>query len=190
MAYTRDKPAASDILSTSQNDIKNNFNTADTSFAINHYAFIETDSDLAGKHKYCTLQEQSEPTLVDNEVSLYNKETDEDGTKYSALYMKNEGASGTEVQLSLQAKHVSAAASGSSYLPGGVIIKWGFVTGASGERTVTFGEAFPNNCWSVAVAGNANDTAANSINVYTLTTASFKAKDAGGWGFYYIAIGN
>lgn len=184
MAYTRDKPAASDILSTSQNDIKNNFNTADTSFGINHYAFIETDSALAGKHKYCTLHEQSAPTTLANELSLYSKET----SSISTLYLKHE-SDGTEVQLSVAATNVSAAAAGSSYLPGGVIIKWGNGVASTGGTALTFGTAFPNNCWSVSATCNSSSIV-EAINIHSITKTGFTAKDSNGYGYSYIAIGN
>lgn len=183
MAYKRDIPESSDILSTSQDDIKNNFNTADTSFAINHIAFSESTN--AGKHIYCTLIEQSAPTTAANEISLYNKVTD----SASTLYMMHESA-GTEVQLSVPATNVSAATAGSSYLPGGVIIKWGLGAATTSGATNTFAIAFPNNCWKVVASTNADESTANSINIHTLTKTTFKARDANGWGFFYIAIGN
>lgn len=184
MAYKRDIPAASDILSTSQDEIKTNFNTADTSFAINHVAFSESTN--AGKHKYCSFIEQSSaPSTAANEVALYTKET----SSIAALFMRNE-SDGTEVQLSVAASNLSASAAGSSYLPGGVIIKWGSGTASTSGTALTFGTAFPNNCWSVIATTNANESAANSINILSVTKTGFTARDANGWGYYYIAIGN
>ena len=183
MAYKKDIPGASDILSTSQDDIKNNFNTADTSFAINHSAFTVATAD-AGKHLYCTLIEQTAPTTVANEVSLYSKEED----SVSTLFLRHESA-GTEVQLSVAAANVVASAQGSSYLPGGVIIKWG---NGVAKTAVTFGVAFPNNCWSVtATTGPAAETrTSGAIYTTSISKTGFNTVDEHTWGFQYIAIGN
>ena len=181
MAYTRDIPAAGDILSTSQGQILANFNTIDTNFAINHFAYIDVTSN-AGKHKYCTLVEQAAPTTVANEVSLYSKATG----SISTLYLRHESA-GTEVQLSLPAANVVASAAGSSYLPGGVIIKWG--TGTA-KTALTFGVAFPTACWSVQVTTKAAETQSSWLYVTTTSKTGFNTVDQHTWGFSYIAIGN
>ena len=51
MAYDKDKPASTDVLSSSQADIQGNFDAANTSFGINHTSFA-TGGTLDGYHKY------------------------------------------------------------------------------------------------------------------------------------------
>ncbi len=45
MAFKRDIPAASDFLSDSQADIRDNFNSSDDVFTIDHYAFSNTTAN-------------------------------------------------------------------------------------------------------------------------------------------------
>jgi len=179
MAYDNNIPQPGDIISTSQAQILANFSTLDTSFAINHIAFSESTN--AGKHKFCTLIDQTAaPTTAANEIALYSKAV----SGVSTLYFSPESA-GTEIIMS--GTPPTVAASGSTFLPGGVILKWG--TGTAGTA-VTFGTAFPNNCYSVVVTTQAAETAISWIYVTARATTGFNTKDLNTWGFQYIAIGN
>lgn len=94
------------------------------------------------------------------------------------------------------------ASNGSVTLPGGVILKWGFSSGAAGAgaTAVTFDTPFPNNCLSATCStGNRNSMGSNGYSfVDALTTVGFTAwfdvqqvgGGAGTRGGYWWAVGN
>ena len=82
------------------------------------------------------------------------------------------------------------ATPGQTYLPGGIIIKWGqnaIISGAGGT-TITFAVAFPANCWSVQLTPL--DANATYATVIARTPASFVARGNASITVQWIAIGN
>jgi hypothetical protein len=66
------KPQATDILSVSQADIQGNFESSNTSFGVDHYAFDATSSN--GFHKTVTTPDQvTDPTTVGLPPKFYAK---------------------------------------------------------------------------------------------------------------------
>lgn len=81
-------------------------------------------------------------------------------------------------------------ANGSTFLLGGIIIKWGF--GALSGAPTGFATAFPNNCFAVVITG-ASGAYTGGFVATSLTTSSFistRTSGSGATGFYYVAIGN
>jgi hypothetical protein len=91
----------------------------------------------------------------------------------------------------------SLGSSGYVQLPGGLIMQWGSgSTVTSGETTVTFPEAFPNNVYQVLVSANGVTSSTAFVTSEGATTSGFKVS---GWAvsgsraatpYNYIAIGN
>jgi len=125
----------------------------------------------------------NDPTVLASTVITYSKQ---DGAGAPQLYAID--PSSNVIQLTAGAP--TAAASGSSNLPGGVIIKWGSgaATSVAGGATINFASAFPNNCWHVVVTPF--DPNANYASVVSKNVNSFNVRSNNAVTVSYIAIGN
>jgi hypothetical protein len=145
MAYKANKPEANDQISVSQADIKGNFTDIDTLVAVDHVGFNLTG---AGMHKQVNLLRNGTPVL---NVGGYG------------LYVDNAGFPGTLDTTNLQLIRVghstfpicgpaasSAVTNGFSYLPSGIILKWGTVTLGANPTPVTIN--LPNSIHNAQVS--------------------------------------
>ena len=110
----------------------------------------------------------------------------------SELFLRREN-NGTVIRMSTGDPIV--ASSGSTFLPGGLILKWGALAGVVNNQAITFVTAFPNNVFVVVPGGGvASSTIQPNINFDqgTLTTTGFTTKITvvTPINYYYIAIGN
>ena len=96
-------------------------------------------------------------------------------------------------QLTNLATPVVVANGGSTFLPGGLILKWGNVTGSTGGTPFTFaavcGNAFPNNCYSMTL-GNSNTTGTTTATFSNLSKTGGTISSSNVNQVYFIAIGN
>lgn len=91
----------------------------------------------------------------------------------------------------------TASQNGYTFLPGGILLQWGFVAVTSSSTvTVNFSPNFPNNCFNVQLtrtraSSNPGDTNSTWV-ITTPSTSSFQIKNNDGhsWGYYWLAIGN
>lgn len=183
MAYNNNIPQPTDNISTqSQADLLENFAQLETQFSVNHTSLLAGADN--GKHIHTTYLDQgANPATAANEVAMYAK----DLGGVSTLYFRKE-SNGTVIQMTGQ--DPTSAAQGSTFLPGGVILKWGsaaIVSGAGGT-TVNFTSAFPTTCWQVVVTPN--DANALYASVISTGAASFVARGSNACTIKYIAIGN
>lgn len=138
MVYDNAIPQANDDPSQSQGQILGNFQELDTFLSVNH---VELNDANQGKHTFLQMPEQaSAPTTAANELGIYTKEYN----SLATLFFREE-SSGTE--------HILAgppllAASGYTYLPGGLLMQWNTVT-ASSQSSITFPVAFGANAYYV-----------------------------------------
>lgn len=87
---------------------------------------------------------------------------------------------------------VSTPTNASTTLPNGLIIKWGIVAD-TGNPSVTFTNAFPNNCWMVQLTDhNASDTGGvnNGVALASFSTSGFTASTNNFDNTHWLAIGN
>lgn len=95
----------------------------------------------------------------------------------------------------------TATAAGTAFLPGGIILKWGSVTGLSGAwptspQTVTFVPVFPNNCFIVnttfigPASSSTGDISINSESPGSFVWQFSGSSSASFGGFYWFAVGN
>lgn len=196
MAYQQDIPQPSEIPSQSQADLLGNFqaiNSSTEGFGLDHVQF-DAVSDK-GKHQKSTYIEQgSDPTTAANEMCVYAKEVTYAGpTTNTELFLAKESA-GTVIQMSQTIVDPLIASNGSTFLPGGVLIKWGILNSPVDNSTVTFTSAFPNNIWNIQLTPVKSDNTARSMYVKTGTAATtgftIQTSSSNFTSVYWLAIGN
>ena len=210
MTYTRNIPISGDSLGGTRDRIRTNFQVIFDKFAINHLDFDEVGS---GKHKFLQMPRQSAaPTTDPTDCGFYAKV----GTNpaQTNLFFRGEN-SGFEYQLT---KAISASTSlfganiaygtppagfsqvgGWTFLPGGLILQYGFYSKASGlgvTGTTQFPVTFNNPPYSIstiAIRPGSSGTRFVSLIETVPTTSSFEWGTSSGTnteGFYWQAIGN
>lgn len=133
--YNANIPQPTDQLSQSQSDLLNNFQSISALINVNHVDFNTGDQ---GKHKWVTFPNQVSvptPPFNANELSLYNFINPT--TMANELYVQKGTAAGIPMTASLK------NANGWSYLPSGILIKWGFGNSPLSPTTNPFTFVFP-----------------------------------------------
>lgn len=140
MAYQNNIPQPTDQLAVSQADILGNFAAIQTLINVNHVDFASGDQ---GKHKWVTLPVQTpSPPIAFNpgELALYSFLNPT--TSVNELYI-NKTNQFAVVQVPMTASILSTNSApvggtqGWSYLPSGILLKWGFGT-ATGSTDFLF----------------------------------------------------
>ena len=138
MAYQNNIPQANQRLKDSQSDLLANFQAIQTLLAVNHGIFGAADE---GKHKWVTFPVQvGAPAFGAGEDGLYNRLYAT--TNLNELHVHKQTSAGT-VEIPMTASILSTNAnpglnvSGWTYLPSGVLLKWGQGT-ANGSTAFTF----------------------------------------------------
>jgi len=198
--YNENIPAANNNPSVDQPNMQTNTNSIDSIIDVDHFSF-ETNFD--GTHKQVQLRDTAGingaiPAGLQGNgwETLYTSATAGVGELWFVR-----GAAGTGIQLTGPGTP-SVVANGYTFLPGGILLQWGTVTGIAGvthvQSNTLFNIPFPNACLVVnatpkPIAGGVTSQATISIN--TLSTTQFNwvyNKDTGTsyTAFSWIAIGN
>ena len=193
MAYNRNIPASTDLISNSQSQIQGNFQTIDsgttgTGVGVSRNHVTMTDATNGGLHHEVDFyQNVTDPTISGFVSSLYPKLISSE----SELFFKN----GARTLQMTGATTVGAA--GSVTLQGGVILKWGKETSPANNTTVTFATPFPTACYAVIVTGGRPSGTQPTINVnpasVSTTVFVFKINAESGepaTAAYWVAIGS
>jgi len=125
----------------------------------------------------------SDPTAIADSVILYSKQ---DAAGNPQAYFIDPSSNVIQMTTGLPI----GAATGSSNLPGGIIIKWGPCNANGAGLINTFTTPFPNACWVVIPVGTNTAQPTNVIKPTLLTVNKFTAVSPAGEAGYYIAIGN
>lgn len=140
MAWQPTKPGTTDLLFGANNtrkDIQENFAAIDTAWDINHVGIGDTNQ---GKHNFVHIRENSEPSTTTNEIGLWTQDYthSSDGTE---LMIRRES---NGVSIPSTAAYFSSSA-GWTFLPSGILLKWGTLNGGSGDYQVYFatGTGYP-----------------------------------------------
>lgn len=166
-----------------------NFQQLNTVFDVDHVPFNDSTSANRGKHDKSTYVELgADPATAANEMALYSK----DNAGATTLYLRQE-SNGSVIQMS--GANPTVAASGSTFLPGGLILKWGILNNPTDNDTITFaGGAFPGNVFSITLTPVRDATAERSMYVKNGSVAlnQFQIRTSSGAfnAVYYMAIGN
>lgn len=93
----------------------------------------------------------------------------------------------TEIQLT--GPNPVIAASGTTFLPGGMILNFGSVVGAVAGNTATFATPFPNNVFSITL-GIFDTTVTRTATFSAITLSNCLIKSSAVNTVFYMAIGN
>ena len=176
-AYSNSIPQATDRPSDSQALLLSNFQALKVFLDRNHVPIVDPTTNVdEGKHKFLQMPEQgSAPTTATDEGGLYVKEAN----SRSTLFWRQEG-NGTEIQLTRQNPTLSAS-TGESFLPGGIIIKWGISAGfgSATSKVVSFGGTAFTTVYQFSATlyqtAGASGELKRTFSTSDLGTSSFKA---------------
>lgn len=198
-------PQPAHYLSQSQQDLLSNNGQLNTVEGINHVSFdnaIPANSLAAerGKHHMVELLNRDtsgsappyaivDPAGTITELVFYAKNRVYGapiGITETTLYLRK--ANGNLFQMS--GLDPVAAQNGSTFLPGGIIIKWGVSIIAVIGDPINFPQQFPTACFSVTCTPHSNVTA-RPLSIWNLTATSFNVYPSNnGTQVSWIAIGN
>jgi hypothetical protein len=193
--YTPNIPQPGDIPAFSQDQILQNFQSIDdgtNGFACNHVSLTDSTLSQRGKHKYIQmpLQSPNGPATSTSEGAIYTKS----GTgAQPQLFWRPQStlANGNEVQMTGVIPLVSEP--GYSFLPGGILMQWGIVTGPgsftySGLGLLNFSTAFvvllSLRTGSLPTTSQGYSVGSFSTTGFTVSTFNLSGRD-----FHFISIG-
>jgi len=145
MAWDPTKPANGDLVfnSVGSTAIRGNFAAIDTAWDVNHVGIGVATHE--GKHNAIQMREVSTPSTTTNEIALYciNPALTAQG---SELYIRRE-SNGVQIPAtaSNEFSGIYNSGNGWTFLPSGILIKWGSVNTAGGDQSINFttGSAYP-----------------------------------------------
>lgn len=178
--YTTNIPFANNDPSVDQPNMKINTNSIDQILNVDHVSF---NTAGGGRHEQVTFDSNNVPAIPTSPPVLF---TNTVAGLPQLFFYSGPDAAHTSAQY-------VAALNGSTFLLGGIIMKWGKVIGAANNTAVVFVSAFPNACFSVQVTGGAPAGTQPTVNVNTgsVSVGGFviKMQDPPS-DVFYIAIGN
>lgn len=200
MTYNPNIPQPADLLSVSQSDILTNFQQLDAVFDNDHYDYsfaggAAAPYDIAvagdkGKHKQVTFVRASADiaNAGADELGLFNKNT---GAGAQELYLRRESG-GTVIQMT--AGDPTVAASGATFLPGGLLLQWGLAGPYVGDSTPTinFPTAFgavPYNIQATMLRNVSNVDVVYVRQAPTTTNFQLRINQVGSSQIYWMALG-
>src|SRR5271157_1560538 len=145
-------PLASQIVSFTQQPIKDNFDGINAGFAVDHVelsALSPFTTGTTGQHKQVNLLRNGTPVLNIGGYGLYVDNAGFPGTTDTTnLHLIRIGHIDTPI---VGPAAVSPTTDGWTYLPTGIIMQWGsiLIDPASGGTPVTFPKKFPIECFNV-----------------------------------------
>lgn len=208
MIYTPNVPQSGTFLGNTRNAILMNFQTLNTWSAVNHYPLNATD---AGKHTFCSFPVQaSDPATAVGECALYSKT----GTNPARANLFLRGENNNFVYQLTRTQNTSSinnifglntvytyvgkpaaatATAGWTFLPGGLIMQYGTLTGPTSSGTLLFPFAFPGGAPFMVQLTIANNVSGGQVvlnNASLPTATEFSYLIAGsGVTLYWTAIG-
>ncbi len=185
MTYNPNIPISSDIPAQSQAQFLTNFQQLNTVFDADHVPFNDATSANRGKHDKSTYIAGSDPATAAGEIAVYSK----NAGGVPELFMRDQ-SSGTVIQLSKGVP--SATFPGSTFLPGGVSMKWGNLTFSGTSGSAVYSSAFTASPFSVVLTPVNPAAQASSWRVDTTSLSGFTMAtnpSVTNAVFFYIALG-
>jgi hypothetical protein len=138
MSWQPAKPADADLVfnSIGSTAIRGDFSAIDTAWDINHVGIGDT---YQGKHTTVHLREVSTPTTLNNEIALYCQDPSYT-LQGSELFIRREsnGAGIPATAAYFIAGSDTGSTQGWTFLPSGILLKWGTINTAGGDQSFTF----------------------------------------------------
>src|ERR1700677_3906956 len=154
MTYTPNVPTSGQTLGNSRPIINSIFMFISEDFGVNHVNFGLAN---AGCHIHADLLAQaSDPNPLTTIVSHYSKQIG----GITEWYFQREGTAGPTPGPVIQMSTINgiplAASNGQTFLPGGLVMKFGNFGFSGGGRAVAFNTPFLNNVFSLVVTVTQN----------------------------------
>ena len=144
MSWDKTKPADSDLVfnSVGSTAIRGNFEALDTAWNVNHVGIGLTNQ---GKHNAVHYREVTLPATTTQEIAMFASDPafTADGAE---LYVRRESnGSYWPITAARRVAGTSGSDDGWSYLASGLLIKWGTISTAGGDKSYTFqtGASYP-----------------------------------------------
>jgi hypothetical protein len=211
--YTRDIPDGPHNPSADQGPMKTNTNSIDTLLAVDHYSFNDNNGGYHDIIHFPRRSPSNDPATIALIGQEYTKTViPTGGVADEQLFYKS--ALGIITQLT-GPNAALASENGYMWLPGGILVQWGFKNGNHGAdnhfeggdtRTVTFSTLnipFPNTCFGASVTPYYITTGGNTFNTSSFTlSVNYTSMSATSFQFhvvtdsqsivkvFWIAIGN
>lgn len=205
MAYNRNIPAATDLISNSQSQIQGNFQALDSGttgtgvgFSRNHVTI--TDATNGGLHNRIDFyQNLTDPTISAFVSSLYPK------TVSAATELMYSNSTGVTTQITSGALPIwkggstasgvvtaTVSQNGQLNLPNGLQFRWGRETAVTDGQTINFTPAFTNACFSIQITGQRSNSDVRSLWVSAVPSASsfVVQTSAASIDIWFFAVGN
>lgn len=203
-------PNANDRISDTQPLIRQNFNTINDAFDVNHGEYLTGDQ---GKHKFITFVGQNPaPTFLGTDEGMYSVASiagPNPTINGPEIYLKKFYASGTlSRDIPFTASFISNTAAvnivndigGWTYLPSGLLIKWGKESDLGvvpfpgiPNRTFPTGANIPvfTNCFAIFVTPRNQNASDNGVVANAPVATGFNAggTNFGSSQYYWLAIG-
>ena len=161
-SYNNGVPSANNDPSVDQPNMLINTQSINSLLGIDHVSF---NAAGGGRHNQVTFAGNNPATLPATPPVLFVNNQDGNGNNLPGGLAQLFYYSGTDAQSQLQYTN-SGAGYGSVLLPGGLILKFGLQGGVSpAGLTITFPQAFPNNCFMAVACQEATTGAGVYINV-------------------------
>lgn len=137
MAYNNNIPQPAQTLTQSQPQLLANFAEIFTWLTVDHNTFNTAN---AGKHAQVTfVQQLADPDIENNRIALYSKTPTAGAlTGVNELYKVNSFGSDVVAQKEFPMTASEQVAIGYSYLPSGLLMKWGVVTRTGNNALINF----------------------------------------------------
>lgn len=177
--YNSTIPAASHSPASDQPIMQSNAQAISDIINVDHYTFEQ--SNLDGWHRKSTYIAAGDASSSSGQIVQYAKTS----SGSSEIFVVRDG--GSPIQMTRG--NVSAATSGHSFLPGGILIQWGSVTTTGAAGTFTFPIPFTSAVYSVSLTTQLIGTATASLQAAPgLSSISIRVDDTN-IPVYVIAIG-
>lgn len=187
--YTTGIPNPTDTPAQDVSNLQVNTNSAASIWTTDHVGFNSqgpTKTGSGGQHLQVSFNGNNVPAFPATFPTLYVNTQDGNGhslpNNVAELFFVSGASSISQSQYLTQSN-------GSTFLFGGIIIKWG--SNAVTNSSQNFPIAFPNNAFAMLVTST--DSALSSpLKVTALSSSSYTVtrSGSGNTGYYYIAIGN
>jgi hypothetical protein len=175
-SYSTTIPAANNDPADDQPQMQTNFASISGLINVDHVGFNVIGG---GEHEQVTFNANNVPAVPTSPPILF---TNTVGAVPQLFFYSGSATTSSSQYV--------VAANGSTFLLGGIILKWGTLAAVANGATVTFPVPFPNACFGAFPTINIGSTVSPvGTNGFTATGFTFRTAAAGSVPITYLAIG-